>query len=248
MAEPHEETTEPPPREGIGPGHAAPREPVFNIPAVVVGLIVLCTAIHLVRLYVLTVDQDIALIVRAAFIPVRYSGEYSLDLYAFTSPVSYSLLHGSIPHLLVNSIWLAAFGAPLARRLATPRFLIFWCATAVAAAALHYVLHAADHAPLVGASGAISGMMGAAARFGFQVDRGPGGGGGFTGPVLPVAFVLRLRGVLTFLGVWMAVNLATGLAGFMPGEPSNIAWEAHIGGFLAGFLGIRYFDRPRARS
>lgn len=242
MVQPNDEPTASASRETARP----PREPVFNIPAVVIGLIALCTAIHLVRLYVLNVDQDLALLVRAAFIPVRYSGEYSLDVYAFTSPVTYSLLHGSIPHLVINSIWLAAFGAPLATRLGAVRFLLFWVGTAVAAAALHYVLHSMDHAPLVGASGAISGMMGAAARFGFRVDRRPGGAG-FSGPILPVAYVLRMRGVLTFLAVWMAVNLATGLAGFMPGEASRIAWEAHIGGFLAGFFGIHLFDRPARR-
>ncbi len=245
MVQPHDEPAPAAPREAPASpqrGERAPREPMFNIPAVVVGLIALCVAIHLLRLYVLSVDQDIELLVRAAFIPVRYSGEYSLDVYAFTSPVTYSLLHGSIPHLVVNAIWLAAFGAPLAVRLGAWRFLLFWVATAVAAAALHYVLHSGDHAPLVGASGAISGMMGAAARFGFRIDRRPGGSG-FGGPILPVAQVLRMRGVLTFLAVWMCVNLVTGLAGFMPGSESQIAWEAHIGGFLAGFLGIRSFDR-----
>jgi membrane associated rhomboid family serine protease len=244
MVQPHDEPTAIQPEDPDRDGRAPAREPVFNIPAVVVALIALCVGIHAARLYVLDLNQDLELLVRAAFIPVRYSGDYSLDVYAFTSPVTYSLLHGSIPHLVINAIWLAAFGAPLAVRIGPLRFLAFWIATAVAAAALHYVLHATDNAPLVGASGAISGMMGAAARFGFRVDRRPGGAG-FAGPILPVAHVLRMRGVLTFLAVWMGVNLVTGLAGFMPGDESRIAWEAHIGGFLAGFLGVRCFDRPK---
>ena len=60
----------------------------------------------------------------------------------------------------------AAFGSPLANRIGALRFVTFWIATSVAAAGLHYVLHMTDQSPLVGASGAISGMMGAAARFG----------------------------------------------------------------------------------
>lgn len=230
------------------PAAAAPeaerREPVFNLPPVVVTLIAVCVVIHLIRVYLLTVPQDLELLIRAAFIPIRYSGQFPIDVYAFTTPLTYSLLHGGLAHLAINMIWLAAFGSPLANRMGWQRFVCFWAVTSVAAAGLHYVLHAGDHAPLVGASGAISGMMGAAARFAFRIDRSEGRAA-FRGEVLPVATVLRLRGVLTFLAVWMAVNLVTGLVGFTPGSDDRIAWEAHIGGFLAGFLGVAYFDRPR---
>lgn len=225
-------------------GDEAParREPVFNLPPVVVALMALCVGIHLVRLYVLTVPQDLQLLVRTAFIPIRYSGQFPIDVYAFTTPLTYSLLHGGLAHLAVNMIWLAAFGSPLANRIGVRRWLLFWAATSVAAAALHYLIHPTDQAPLVGASGAISGMMGAAARFAFRIDRSEGHSA-FAGPVLPVGFVLRSRGVLTFLIVWMVVNLVTGLVGFVPGVDDRIAWEAHVGGFFAGFFGIAYFDR-----
>jgi membrane associated rhomboid family serine protease len=181
--------------------------------------------------------------VYAAFIPIRYSGEFPLDLYAFTSPVTYSLLHGGWAHLAINMIWLAAFGSPLANRLGAARFVLFWVATSVAAAAMHYLLHMTGQSPLVGASGAISGMMGAAARFGFRIDR-VSGQSAFGGPVLPISTVLRSRGVVAFLAVWMIVNLATGLLSYGgPGIESQIAWEAHIGGFLVGFFWISRFDR-----
>jgi membrane associated rhomboid family serine protease len=97
-------------------------------------------------------------------------------------------------------------------------------------------------APLVGASGAISGMMGAAARFGFRTGRGAGRSG-FQGPLLTIPEALRSRTVITFLAVWFIINLATGLASGIPGVEGAIAWEAHVGGFLAGFLGVRLFDR-----
>jgi membrane associated rhomboid family serine protease len=213
------------------------REPVFNIPAIVIALIAICAVVHLVRVYVLTLDQDIALLIRAAVIPVRYSGVFDIDVWAFTSPFTYTVLHGGVAHLVINMVWLAAFGTPLANRMGAWRFAAFWAVTGLAAAALHYALHPLDQAPLIGASGAISGMMGAAARFGFRMQRRDGRSA-FGGPPLPIAEVLRMRGVLTFLAVWMVVNLVTGLLGAMPGEGS-IAWEAHIGGFVAGFLGVR---------
>jgi membrane associated rhomboid family serine protease len=218
------------------------REPLFNLPGVVVFLIALCTGIHFARVVLFSPDLDFDLFVRTAFVPARYSGAYALDAYAFTTPLTYSLLHGSWLHLAVNMIWLAAFGSPLANRIGAARFLLFWVFTAVAAAALHFVLHSADLTPLVGASGAISGMMGAAARFGFQVDR-RAARPIFRGPVLPVGVVFRSRAVMTFLAVWMVVNLVTGVVGFVPGVDDAIAWEAHVGGFLAGFFGVGLFDR-----
>lgn len=220
-----------------------PREPVFNLPSVVIAFIAACVLVHLVRTFVLTPDQDWWVIVRYAFIPVRYSGQYLVDAYAYLSPLSYSLLHGSFAHLIVNMVWLAAFGSPLAARIGPARFCAFWAATSLGAVALHYVLHPVDATPLVGASGAISGMMGAAARFGFHVDRRRGRGA-FEGAMLSIPAVFASRTAVTFLAVWMGVNFLMGFGFGTPDGQTQIAWEAHIGGFLVGFLLLRPFDRP----
>lgn len=219
------------------------RQPVFNIPAVVVALTAACVVVHLARLYVLTLEQDFGLLVRAAFIPIRYGGQFDLDVYAFTSPFTYTFLHGSVVHLAINMIWLTAFGSPLASRLGVGRFLLFWAVTGLAAAGTHYALHMVDQSPLIGASGSISGMMGAAARFGFRASRSAGRSA-FDGPLLPASAALRMRPVVTFLAVWMAINLVTGIVGLGAGA-DRIAWEAHVGGFVAGFLGIGAFVPAR---
>ena len=228
---------------------AMKREPIFNLPPIVVAFIAICCVIHVACYFFLGPQlQDWAWFLwRAAFIPIRYSGQIPLDVYAFTTPVTYSFLHGNWMHLIVNMIWLAAFGSPLANRIGAARFVLFWGASSVAAVALFYVFHMSSLAPLVGASGAISGMMGAAARFGFRIDRSSGKAA-FGGPVLPISIVLRSRGVVTFLIVWMAVNLVTGLYDADPSAGGQIAWEAHIGGFLVGFFGIRSFDRAKRRG
>lgn len=223
------------------------REPVFNLPAVVVLLIVVCAGLHLVRTYVLTLDKDIALLLRTAFIPFRYSGAFEIDVYALTSPLTYAFLHGGFAHLIINMIWLAAFGSPLANRFGAPRFLLFWAFTALAAAALHYVIYSLDQAPLVGASGAVSGMMGAAARYGFRSDR-LAGKPIFSGPRLSIGAALTSRTVVIFLAVWMVVNLIGGLGLLTPGMENPIAWEAHIGGFAAGFFCVALFDRAKRRE
>ena len=226
-------------------GETPPREPIFNLPAIVLAVILLCAGVHLLRLYVLTPQQDVELLIRTAFIPVRYSGQYDIDFYAFSSPITYTFLHGGWAHLIVNMIWLAAFGSPLANRIGALRFALFFAVTGVAAAFFFFAIHPQTQAPLIGASGSISGMMGAAARFAFHVDRSSGKGA-FAGPLLPFGAVFRSRATLSFLAVWMVINLVTGVVGFVPGEESQIAWEAHIGGFLAGFLGLRFFDGRQA--
>lgn len=220
-----------------------PREPMFNMPAVVIALAAVCIIVHLVRTYFLGQSADLLVVLNFAFMPLRFTSDYPLDVYAWLSPVTYSFLHGGLAHLVVNMIWLAAFGSPLANRLGAGRFVLLWIVTSVAAALLHFVIHPHDPAPLVGASGAISGMMGAAARFAFRTAR-IAGQPYFIGPVQPLREVLRSRMTMTFLIVWFVINLVVGLGvGAEPDAP-RIAWEAHIGGFLAGFFLVRFFDRP----
>ena len=220
------------------------REPVFFLPPSVVVLAALCVVLWALQTYALNAQQTALLVWRGAFIPARYGpAGPPADLYFFTSPLTYSLLHAGFSHLAINMIWLAAFGAPLAQRIGSLRFYLFWMATALGAAALHFSIHSTDMSPLVGASGAISGMMGAAARFAFRT-KDTGGARAFSGPPLPLADALTNRAVFMFIAVWMVINLLSGLGFVVPGGASaNIAWEAHIGGFLVGFLALRAFDR-----
>jgi membrane associated rhomboid family serine protease len=127
------------------------RQPVFNMPGVVLALIAICVGVHLVRAYALGPAADIEVLVRFAFIPLRYSGQYAIDIYAWISPITYSFLHGDMVHLAVNMVWLAAFGSPLANRFGNLRFALFWAATALAAVGLGLVDLAA--APLTAPPG-----------------------------------------------------------------------------------------------
>lgn len=222
------------------------REPVFNLAAAVIVIIGICFAVQIIQSYVLDPQQDFALMLHGAFIPARYSGRYALNIYAFTSPITYAFLHGGWLHLIINMVWLAAFGSPLANRIGSGRFFFFWIVAALVAALAHYVTHPGDVMPVVGASGAISGMMGAASRFGFYIER-VNGMPAFAGRRLSVAQALSSRAVVAFLAVWFIVNLVAGMGYLSPGINNPIAWQAHIGGFLAGFFGLPLFDRePRS--
>lgn len=221
-----------------------PAEPVFFLAPVVVVLVVVCCGIFGLQAYFLNEAANRRLFIVASFIPARYSQGLPFDLAYFISPVAYSLLHAGLAHLAVNMIWLAAFGSPLAARIGTVRFLLFWAATAIGAAILHFAVYLESSAPMVGASGAISGMMGAAARFSFRTSQGRGVRA-FAGAPLSIVVSLANRTVLTFIAIWFAANVLTGLG--LQGDTtgaSSIAWEAHIGGFLVGFIFVTVFDRP----
>jgi membrane associated rhomboid family serine protease len=167
------------------------------------------------------------------------------------TPVTYAFLHGSWTHVLVNSVWLAAFGSAVARRFGAPRFLLFFAVTAIGGVVAHCLVHFRDLAPLVGASAAISGAMAAAVRFAFApgAPLGPsasrGGLDAYLGPALPLAQVFRDRRAVTFLVAWFAANLLFGLVTPIDLADTTIAWEAHIGGFLTGLFLFPLFDPIR---
>ena len=228
-----------------GEGDAPPREPVFNLPAIVTAFAVVLIAIHALRSFALDRETDIWTVLVFAFIPARY-GELADQLpvwqAAYWSPVSYAFLHGNWTHLFVNLIWLLAFGSPLARRLGTSRFLMIVMLTAVGGAALHLVFHLGQFAPVIGASAVVSGCMGAAARFAFHGGRG--GMLNVEGPALSLIDSFRNRKFLLFLVVWMVINFVFG-SGAVPiaGQDAQIAWQAHIGGFVVGIFAFSFFDR-----
>ena len=214
------------------------REPAINIAPVVLILIGFMLAIHATRMFLFSPEQDNYIIAYGAFIPLAYQGEVGLPAWSLvTSPVTYALLHGSWAHVGINSLWLAVFGAPLAARIGTSRFLAFFVVTAVAAALLHFVLNHDSINPLIGASGAVSGFTAAVARFGFA--RPQNSHSGFVGAPFSLAETFTNRTSVSFILIWFTINFLPAIITF---GDTNIAWQAHIGGFVAGLLLLPLFD------
>jgi membrane associated rhomboid family serine protease len=170
----------------------------------------------------------------------------------FWTGLSYAFLHGSWAHVLVNSLWLVAFGSPVARRCGTVRFLLLAGVTAVGGAVAHVLLHPLQPLPLVGASAAVSGMMAAAAWFMFSPLVYGRDGRPLEAHERPrerIGALFRNRQVVTFLVVWFGLNyLSARLAGPLGMTDASIAWEAHIGGFVVGLLLFPLIDPLGARG
>jgi membrane associated rhomboid family serine protease len=261
-------------------GVARRREAILNAPAVVVVLIIVLLAIHAALSSAPDTIQD-RVIRDFAFIPGRLTiaiwPERLVDLLdrANSDPtaleqarairelhvlsegakpwtlLTYAFLHGSWTHVLLNTIWLVAFGPPIARRFGSARFLLFMAVTAIASALAQWASATMEFSPLIGASGADSGLMGAATRFMFQPGAPLSAFGSIDRPETESIPAVSLRGVflerraLIFLGVWLATNFVFGAGAQTLGlSDMPVAWVAHLGGFCAGLVLFPLFDRP----
>ncbi len=212
------------------------REPAFNAPAPVLILVAALVGAHLARL--------------AAGVDGGAWALGSRDLAAgrYGHLITHLFVHGGWAHLLTNAVFTLTFGAPVARYLgASVRgwiafFEFFLVCGAIAAlgnvgwAALE-TLAGQPPAPwgLIGASGAASGLFGAASRLMNPLGRLDG--------------VLNRR-VLGLSAVWIIANVALGVSGLTPfAAGATVAWQAHVVGLLAGLILIgpfaRLADRPR---
>jgi membrane associated rhomboid family serine protease len=230
------------------------REPLFNVPPVVLATLALLCLVHAVRMFMFTPDEDFEFLIRFAFIPVRYDssvllggilpGGIGADIWTF---FSYALIHGNLMHLGFNAVWLLAFGSPLAWRFGEARFIAFFAVTAAAGAVAHLVTHLGEFLPMIGASAAISGTMAGSIRFAFQHGGplGPGrrGRDAYLVPTRGLLDALRDPKILIFIAVWFGVNLIFGLGAIsLMGAQQAVAWEAHVGGFVAGLFLFGLFD------
>jgi membrane associated rhomboid family serine protease len=231
----------------------APYEPIFNVPTPIVATLALLAAIHALLWWWLPSDEATRTTLALAFIPARFSGFYAElpggPSAAITSFVTYQLVHVDTAHLLINGAWLLAFGSAVAARVGARRFFIFSLLSGVGGALVFLCLRWGEPVPVVGASGAVSGLMAATLRFLFAaLDQG-----GLQGlrenpgrvELASLADTLRNTRILMVVGLWIIINLV--MAGVAPVITSagGIAWEVHLGGFLFGLLAFGAFDRAR---
>ena len=153
------------------------------------------------------------------------------------TPLTSMFLHGGWGHLLGNALFLWVFGDNVEDLMGPRRFLWFYLVCGLAAAALHVVLQPASSIPTVGASGAISGVMGGYLVL-FPRHR--------VRMFFPPIFLFRVPAWLVLLW-WFALQVMTGLPqlSMLHADPSGgVAVWAHVGGFVAGVLLVRRFALP----
>ncbi len=152
------------------------------------------------------------------------------------TPVTSLFLHGGVLHALGNLWFLGIFGDNVEDEQGHGRFLFFYLICGLFAVYGHY-LYAPDSAlPLVGASGAISGVLAA------YVFYHPTAMVRSFVPVIVILVPVRIPAFL-FIGIWALMQVAGGMYG---GEGTSVAYAAHVAGFIAG-LGLAPFFRQKVR-
>jgi membrane associated rhomboid family serine protease len=218
-------------------------EPALSAPRVVRWLIAVFVIVHVATLF-LDAQQHEDLIANFALIPEQMTtlgqgtaGETGQRGLQF---VTYAFLHADFSHLIFNSVWFLIFATPVARRIGTARFLMLSLVTALGAAATHLYFHWGSPVAVVGASGAISGLMAAAFRFIFVNPHAQ-----LSWP--PMRLPLHSFPVVVMSAAWVVLNVLLGVIGFTPqGLGESVAWEGHLGGYFTGLLAFPLFDRRRS--
>ena len=163
----------------------------------------------------------------------------SAPLYA--TPLTALFLHANLWHLSFNVLFLLAFGPHVAERCGPVRFVAFYLLCGVAGNLAHALVFPASHLPVIGASGAIAGVLGA------YLMAYPTAG---IRAVLPLDFLPRFIDVPAALLIlaWALAQFAWGYGTATAGDASGggTAYFGHVGGFIAGVLTIGAFARRKA--
>jgi membrane associated rhomboid family serine protease len=182
-----------------------------------------------------------------ALVPLRYfspswGSTYGLSPTDFSPFLTNIFLHGGWLHIILNMWTLYIFGPALEDRLGPVRFAILYLLAGVAASCAHALFNASSAIPVLGASGAIAGVIAAyAVRFPYAWVR-------ILVPIIIIPLFFSIPAI-AFAGIWFFMQLIQGTSELLsPFQLSGgIAWWAHIGGFIAGWILLRALDPSMAR-
>ncbi len=218
--------------------------PTRSAPVITVGLIALNI---LAFLYQISLEasgsrQAQAFVMEFGMIPCRLTGYCAIGggPSATLTIVTSMFLHGGLFHIAGNMLYLWIFGNNVEDTLGHARYLVFYLVSGVAAALMQILVSRASDVPMIGASGAVSGVLGAYLILFPHAN-----------VVTLVIFgfffrVMRIPAVI-ILGFWIVVQLVNGLGSL--GASGGVAWFAHVGGFVAGMVLLPLVKpRPAARS
>lgn len=217
--------------------------PTESFPYVTIILIIVSVSIFFLQLMY---DSDgVPFTTQLAVIPVRFTSDFSkvtemagvFTVNPYATLFTYAFLHGGLFHLAFNMLFLWIFGNNIEDALGKVKFIVFYLVCGVAAALLHIAMSHSSPIQMVGASGAIAGILGA-----YMV-------------LYPHAhihtlfiffFIIRIIKVpaIFFIGFWFFIQVMNVTGGAAKG----IAWYAHIGGFIAGLILILLLNPKKKKK
>ena len=185
---------------------------------------------------------------RFAMVPAEVTNSLSMrSLAAAVRPamtiITSMFLHGGVWHVVGNMLYLFIFGAAVEYRMGASRYATFYFASGIAAALATVLIAPESRVPVIGASGAIAGVLGAYFIF---YPRGR------ILTILPIFVFVQIVEIpaVIYLLLWFAIQLYAGIAAGQQGASmGGVAWWAHVGGFLFGMaLAPLLAKNPRPRK
>jgi len=196
---------------------ASGKQPFINwdkIPLFTRSIIAVFLVIQIAMSFLIDDATRLDIISHYGFVPAYYSGAIPWSWSAIIAPFTTMIIHGGWIHVLVNSVMMVAMGVLFERQFGAKRTLIFFLLCGMAGNLVYFILNPALTAPVIGASGAISGLFGAAVM---MMNSGGMAGSG-----------AQNRGPLHFILLWISIIVVFGMLS------ADTAWQSHLGGFLGG--------------
>ncbi|MDI1276952.1 MULTISPECIES: rhomboid family intramembrane serine protease [Methylobacter] len=211
--------------------------PCHSRPLVTWGIMAICIVVF-VTMKLMPDPLSLRLLNLYGMVPIRYTNPYyGLPFDGYLSFLTSLFLHGNWPHLIMNMWFLWIFGDNVEDRMGRLPFLIFYLACGLLATFLQWLFDPNLAIPVVGASGAIAGVL-AAYFFLYPLERVV-----VWIPILFLPIVIHVPAV-AFLGLWVLIQLHSATTAMLFGGVAvDVAWWAHLGGFIAGSVLYRLFLR-----
>jgi len=209
--------------------------PRRRFPLLTLVLIVLNVLVFVYELLLPSENALNSFIFDWGLIPARLM---QLDSLAILTVFTSMFIHSGFMHIIGNMLYLWVFGDNIESALGSARFLIFYLLCGVGAALGQVLIDPASEIPMVGASGAISGVMGGYLLLFPQAQ---------VETLLMLGWYIRMVRLpaIVVLGLWIAMQLLSGLASLGTAASGGVAFFAHVGGFVAGLILVLVLRRRR---
>ncbi|MGB4107948.1 MAG: rhomboid family intramembrane serine protease [Alphaproteobacteria bacterium] len=216
-------------KESLRPANDRPAAPFFNFGRIPLFTRLVLLAFVAVQIGLTFAPQELQtqIVYTFGFVPAYFTGALKPFPYgAALSPITHIFIHGGWMHLAFNSVMAVSLGMFFEREFGTRRTMLFFFICGLAGALTYFALNPFSEVPVIGASGSVSGLFGALIML-----MGKRGGLG-----------RQTRGPWPLVAFWLVFMIATGS---MTG--GGIAWQAHIGGFLAGIGLLHLMQKGKIR-
>lgn len=218
--------------------------PCYHKPLITWGLIIVCSCIFITMQLFMPFSLSSQIITQYGMVPMRYANpqwavDAGLPFDYYFSFLSNLFLHASWTHLIVNMWFLWIFADNVEDRMGRLPFLCFYLLCGVLATFLQWYFDPTLEIPVVGASGAIAGVL-AAYFFLYPFERVI-----LWLPIFLLPIVIHVPAI-AFLGLWVIIQLNDATTSILAkNTPVDVAWWAHLGGFIAGSILYRWFIKPQ---